>query len=144
MSPLAKIVSEIFMLILSVIAAPPELKEFRLDAVQHSGRLETMMVQRTDDGFRLFEQREPQTTRSERGTIRPVAGKPATYALKLGDGPEQTIDFTDALPGFGIAKLRDAQSLDLKAKDGVAIHIQRSGTAVYLTAERDRVTYVCH
>ena len=142
MTLVAKIVSEIFMLVLAVIAAPNELKEFRLDLIQHSGRVETVVVRRTGDGFTLLEPQGDQLV--AKGTIRPVAGKPAGYAIKLGDAAEQTVDIAAGIPGFSLDALQKAQSLELKANDGVSIHVQRSGTAVYLTPDKGRVTYACH
>ena len=142
MSPVVKIVSELFMLVLSVVAAQSDLKEFRLDAIQHSGRVETMVVRRTDTGFVLLEQQGDKLV--ERGTIRPVAGKPSTYSLKLDDAPEQTFDFAAGIQGFSVEGLQKAQTLDLKANDGVVIHVHRSGSAVYLTPEKGRMTYACH
>ena len=139
MQAIAKLVSELFMLVLSVVAAPSDLKEFRLDVIQHSGRVETMIVRRTDAGFMLLDDKAV-----EKGTIRPVAGKPATYSLQLGEAPEQTFDFAAGIRVFSVVGLQKAQTLDLKASDGVVIHVQRSGSAVYLTPERGRTTYACH
>ena len=139
MQAIAKIVSELFMLVLSVVAAPSDLKEFRLDVIQHSGRVETMIVRRTDAGFVLLDDKAV-----EKGAIRPVAGKPATYSLQLAGAPAQTFDFAAGIQGFSVADLQKAQTLDLKASDGVVIHVQRSGSAVYLTPERGRTTYACH
>ena len=142
MAAIAKIVSELFMLVLSVVAAPSDLKEFHLDVIQHSGRIETMIVRRTETGFMLL---EPQGDKAvEKGTIRPMVGKRATYSLKLGDAPEQTFDFATGIQGFSAVGLQKAQTLDMKASDGVVIHVQRSGSAVYLTPERGRTTYACH
>jgi len=58
MQAIAKIVSELFMLVLSVVSAPSDLREFRLDVIQNSGRVETMLVRRTDAGFVLLEQQD--------------------------------------------------------------------------------------
>jgi len=142
MQAIAKIVSELFMLVLSVVAAPSDLKEFRLDVIQHSGRVETMIVRRTDTGFALLEQQGDKVV--ERGTISPVVGKPAIYSLKFGDVPEQTFDFAAGIKGFTVEGLQKSQTLDLKAGDGVVIHVHRSGSAVYLTPEKGRMTYACH
>jgi ATP-dependent Clp protease adapter protein ClpS len=142
MTAVAKIVSELFMLVLSVIAAPSDLKEFQVDLIQHSGRVETMIVRRTDVGFSLLEQQGDRLI--EKGSIRPVAGKPSAFTLTLGDVPEQTYDFAAGIQGFTVEGLQKAQTLDLKAGDGVVIHVHRSGTAVYLTPERGRMTYACH
>jgi hypothetical protein len=142
MVAITKIVSELFMLVLSVLAAPADLKEFRLDLIQQSGRVETMIVRRTENGFTLLEQQGDKLM--ERGAIRPVAGKPSTYTLKLGDAPEQTFDFAAGIPGFSMAGLQKAQTLELKASDGEVIRVQRSGAAVYLTPARGRITYACH
>lgn len=142
MQAIAKIVSELFMLVLSVVSTPSDLKEFRLDVIQHSGRVETMLVRRTDNGFLLLEEQGEKTI--ERGTIRPVAGKPAAYSLKLGDAPEQAFDFAAAIQGFTEQELQKSKTLDLKAGDSVVIHVHRSGSAVYLTPEKGRTTYACH
>jgi len=37
MTAIAKVVSELFMFVLTVISAPSDLKEFRVDCIQHSG-----------------------------------------------------------------------------------------------------------
>ena len=51
----AKIVSELFMLVLAVVSAPSDLKEFRLDVIEHSGRVESLLVRRSDTGFILLD-----------------------------------------------------------------------------------------
>ena len=130
------------MLVLSVVSAPSDLKELRLDIIQQSGRVETMLVRQTDAGFMLLEQKGDKTV--ERGSIRKVAGRPDTYSLKLGDVPEQTFDFAAGIQGFTMEGLRKSQTLDLKAGDGVVIHVHRSGSTVYLTPEKGRMTYACH
>ena len=142
MQAIAKIVSELFMLVLSVVSAPSDLTEFRLDVIQNSGRVETMLVRQTDTGFVLLEQQNDKTI--ERGTIRLVEGRPATYSLKLGDAQEQIFDFTAGIQDFSVEALQKSKTLDLKANDGVVIHVHRSGSAVYLTPENGRTTYACH
>ena len=142
MQAIAKIVSELFMLVLSVVSAPSDLKEFRLDMIQNSGRVETMLVRRTDAGFVLLEEQGDKPI--ERGTIRRVEGKPGTYSLKLGDAPEQEMDLAAGIQGFKQEELQQAKTLDLKAGDGVVIHVNRSGSTVYLTPEKGRTTYACH
>ncbi len=142
MKTAAEIVSELFMLVLAVIAAPSDLKEFRLDLIQQTGRVETMIVHRTDAGFTLLEQQGDLLV--ARGSIRPVAGKPSAFTLTLGNMPEQTFDFAAGIQGFTVEALQKADALDLKAGDGATIHVHRSGAAVYLTPDRGRITYACH
>lgn len=142
MTAIAKVVSELFMFVLTVISAPSDLKEFRVDCIQHSGVVETMIVRRTDNGFTLLEQQGDQMV--EKGYVRPVTGKPATFSFREGNAPEQTFDFAAAIPGMTLDGLQKAKTLDLKASDGGVIHVHRSGKAVYLTPERERVTYACH
>lgn len=137
-----EIVTELFMLVLSVIAAPSELKEFRVDLIQQGGRVETLMVHRTDAGFTLLEQQGDQLV--EKGSVHPIEGKPSAFALKLGDKPEQIFDFAAGIQGFSVDALKKSQALALKAADGVTIHVHRSGSAVYLTPQGKRVTYACH
>lgn len=142
MTPVAKIVSELFMIVLSALSAPSDMKEFRLDLVNHQGGLYSYVVRRTDAGLTLLEQQGDKLV--ERGTIRAVEGKPSTFVLKLGDVPEQTFDFAAGIPGFSLDDLRKSQALDLKAADGVVVHVRRSGTAAYLTPEKGRMMFVCH
>ena len=142
MTPVAKIVTDLFMMVLSVLAAPADMKEFRLDVVQHSGEVETVIVKRTESGFTLFQQQGEKLV--EAGTIVAAKGKQNVYVLKLGDVPEQTFDLAASVKDFSLDGLRKATTLDLKANDGVAIRLRRSGGAVYLTPERSRVTYACH
>ncbi len=142
MTPIAKIVSELFMLVLSVIATPADLKEFRVDLIQQGGRIETMVVQRTETGFKLMEQQGDRLV--EKGSILQVAGKASAYVIKLGNMPEQTFDFAASIPGFTVDGLQKTQAQDLKAGDGVSIHVHRSGAAVYLTPEKGRTTYASH
>ena len=73
-----------------------------------------------------------------------MEGTPAAYSLKLGDAPEQTLDFAAGIQGFSVQELQKSKTPDLKAADGVVIHVYRSGTAVYLTPEKGRTTYACH
>jgi len=136
------VVGELFMMVLAVIAAPSDLKEFRVDLIEQSGRIETLIVQRTDIGFTLLEQQGDKFV--ERGSIRPVAGKQEVFALKLGNGPEKTIDLAAGIQGFTCDALQKARSVDLKASDGVKISVYRSGAAVYLTPEGKGITYACH
>jgi len=142
MVPAVKIVSELFMMVLSILATPTELNQFRLDQIQHSGRIETLIVQRTETGFVLQEQQDGKLI--ARGTIRPVTGKPETFSIELGNEPAQIYDFAAAIRDFTVAGLRKAQTLDLKVSDGTTIQVQRSGSAVYLTPMRMRTTYACH
>ena len=142
MTPVVKVVSDLFMMVLSILAAPSDMKEFRLDLIQHSGQVETVLVRRTDAGFSLFEQRGEQLV--ERGTIRPAADKKDVYLLKLDNAPEQTFDFPASLKDFSLEGLRKATRLDLKATDRVVIYVRRSGGAVYLTPKNGRTTYACH
>jgi hypothetical protein len=90
----------------------------------------------------LLEQQGDQMV--EKGYVRPVTGKPATFSFREGNAPEQTFDFAAAIPGMTLDGLQKAKTLDLKASDGGVIHVHRSGKAVYLTPERERVTYACH
>jgi hypothetical protein len=142
MEAVAKVVTELFMIVLSVVAIPAGTKESRLDIIQHSGQVETLVVRRTEAGFSLLEQQGEKL--AEKGTIRFAEGKKDVYLLKLGDVPEQTFDLPASLKDFSLDGLRKAARFDLKAKDGVVIHVYRSGGAIYLTPERSRTTYACH
>jgi hypothetical protein len=142
MQEIAKILSEMFMMVLSILAAPEDLKEFRLDLIQHSGRVETIVVRRTDAGFNLHQEREGKLVES--GTLRPLTGKKDAYVLKLGDAPEQAFELGASLKDFTLEGLRKATKLDLQASDGGVVHVARSGGAVYLTPEKGRSTYACH
>jgi len=142
MTSVAEIVSDLFMIVLSILAAPSDMKEFRLDLIQHSGQVESVLVRRTDTGFIWYDQMGDKLI--ERGTIRPAVVKKDVYLLKLDNAPEQTLDFPASLKDFSLDGLRKATRLDLKATDGVVIYVRRSGGAVYLTPQKSRTTYACH
>jgi hypothetical protein len=137
-----EVVTELLLVVLSIIAAPSELKEFRVDSIHQSGRVESMVVHRTVGGFTLHLQEGDQLV--EKGSIRQVAGKPAAFALKMGDAPEQVVDLRVGIPDFNVADLEKSKELDLKTSDGKTIHVHRSGLAVYLTPEGTGVTVACH
>ncbi|MBE3095977.1 MAG: hypothetical protein IMZ44_02460 [Planctomycetes bacterium] len=143
MTPVARIVSDLFMMVLSILAVPSDVKEFRLDLIQHSGQVETVLVRRSDAGFTWYDEQKGEQL-VERGTIRPAADKKDVYLLKLDNAPEQTFDFPASLKDFSLEGLRKATRLDLKATDGVVIYVRRSGGAVYLTPQNSRTTYACH
>jgi len=142
MTPVAAVVSELLMMVLSVLAVPTDMKEFRLDVVNHSGHVETLLVKRTDEGFTVYDQREERVT--EWGTIRPAGSKKDVYLFKQGNAPEQTLDIAASIKSLSLEGLRKATKLDLKASDGVVIHVARSGVVVYLTPEKGQATYACH
>ena len=142
MTPAVIVVSDLFMIVLSILAAPSDMKEFHLDLIQHSGQVETVLVRRTDTGFIWYDQTGEKLI--ERGTIRPAADKKDVYLLKLDNAPEQTFDFPASLKDFSLENLRKATRLDLKANDGVVIYVRRSGGAVYLTPQNGQATYACH
>jgi hypothetical protein len=137
-----EVVTELLLVVLSIIAAPSELKEFRVDSIHQSGRVESMVVHRTVGGFMLHLQQGDQLV--EKGSIRQVAGKPAAFVLKMGDAPEQVVDLRVGIPDFNVADLEKSKELDLKTSDGKTIHVHRSGSAVYLTPEGTGVTVACH
>ena len=103
MTPVAKVVSDLFMLVLTVLAAPADQKEFRLDMVMNGGKdVLTYVVRRADTGFVLLVPEGDKLV--EKGTIRAVGGKPATYAFKLEEIPEQVFDFAAGIPKFKIGR----------------------------------------
>lgn len=142
MSAGAKVVSEMLMLILSMLAAPGDLREFRLDMIGPSGRIETLTVKRNGSAYDLYTQQGAQLVKT--GTLRPADGKKDVYLLKIDKRPEQTFDLSTSLKNFSAESLRKASQLELTTNDKAVIHVYRSGNVVYLTPEKGRVTYACH
>ena len=138
----AKVINQFFMLVLTVLSEPADVKEFRADAVSPAGHIESLVVHRTESGFAL--QDPSAENKTEIGSIRPVADKPGGYVLKIGDEPEQTIDIAKVIQGFSVDVLQKEKTLVLKASDGEVIHLRRSGSSTYLTLEKGNVVYVSH
>jgi hypothetical protein len=138
----AKAVSELLMMVLALIAGPVDSQEFRLDMIGPSGKVESLLVKRTTEGFQLYQERGDK--RQEAGTLREESGNSGTFVFKAANRPEQKFNLSSSLQNFSVDKLRTARQLDLTTSDKGVIHVYRSGNVVYLTPEKGRVTYVCH
>lgn len=142
MHHVAQLASDWLMLVLSVVAVPTDTKEFRLDIIQHSGNVETLVVKRTDAGFSLLQEQEDKLI--ERGTLEPAPAGKDVYLLKMNNMPEQTIDLSASVSDFSLAALRKDAKLTLHEKEGNAIQVARSGATVYLISEQGQTTLACH
>ncbi len=133
--------SQFFMLILCVLAGPPDAKEFRIDALRTSGSvLETFVVRRTDTGFALV---DPDSGAGI-GSIKAAPGKPGAYVLKIGDGSEQIYDLNTVIPDFKLAELQTGKNLELKTSGGEKLQVKRSGGVTYLLLPKSDTIYASH
>ena len=137
-----KAVSELLMMVLALIAGPGDSREFRLDMIGPSGKVETLLVKRTTEGLQLYQ--ESGTKLVAAGTLRGDPGNPGVFFLKPGNRPEQKFNLNTSLQNFSMDTLGKARQLDLTTSDKGVIHVYRSGNVVYLTPDKGRVTYACH
>ena len=139
MQAIAKIVTEAFLMVLAALATPDTLKEFRIDAIDENGYMDTMIVHRTDDGFILYD--EMNNELKEFMTIKVSKDNPQEYNVVAFGDKKETVNFDKSIKQFSLEKLRKENQLTLEIIDGTKIKINRSGSMVYLTQSQQKRTY---
>ena len=139
MQAVAKVVTEAFLMVLSVLAAPNTLTDFRIDAIDENGYLDTIIVRRVDDGFILYD--EMNNELKEFMTIKVSKENPQEYNVVAFGNKKETINFDKSIKQFSLEKLRKENQLTLEITDGTKIKVNRSGGMVYLTYNKEKRTY---
>lgn len=141
MQAVAQLVTEFFMMVLCLASSPPDQKDIRIDVVGDRGYIDTLIAQRTDAGWTVWD--ETNGKRAEVAKVTRVEGMQDAYVADS-DGKKETVRLSDTIVGFDPQQLRSAARLTLKAKDGTIIKLNRSGPVVFLTASSGKRTYVVH
>ena len=143
MTAVAKVVTDAFLMLLSVLAAPQSLHEYRIDAVSEKGYMDTMIVRKIQDGFELYDQVNHELVKYV--TIQTSKEAPGAYDVIVHrDHKEETINPSDVIRDFDLMKLRTATQLTWTASDGSEIRLNRSGDIAYLTPQGRHLTFVVH
>ncbi len=143
MYAIAKVATELFMMVLCIWTQPLDQNETRIDIVGNEGYVDTLIVRHSEIGFDVYDEMNGKLVKY--ATIRPeLAGSKSIFICTDSKGREERIALPDSIPGFHSINFRKAQVLNLKTKDGTKIRLNRSGSIVYLTLGGMNRTYVVH
>ncbi len=143
MAVVAKVATEAFLMVLSVLAAPEGLTEFRIDAVGSNGYMDTMIVRRIENGFELYD--DLNNERINYMTIRASKEKPDEYVVTTHRGDKtENVNPSKSIQAFDIKELRTSERLALKTTDDSTIQLNRSGSLAYLALNQRGMTFVVH
>lgn len=141
MEVIAKVVTEFFMMVLCVTAAPVDQQEVRIDMIDAGSYVDTMIVRREKVGFTVYDEMNGKLVEFAR--IVPKDGAENVYVVTR-MGKSEVVDLSNGIAAFDVEKLRTKNRLQLKTTDEDAITVQRSADVTYLTSKRMRRTYVVH
>ena len=142
MEPIARVVTEFFMMVLCATSAPVDQQELRIDLVGNRGYVDTMIVRREEVGFTVHDDMNGKLVKFM--TIVPKDGTENVFVCTDHKGKSETVDLTQGIEGLNLSDLRTKSRLRLKAKDGVNVAIDRSKEVVFITPDKLKRTYVVH
>ncbi len=140
MEEIIKLASEIYMIALCLLVGPANQKEVRVDLVGTRGLIDTLIAERTDEGFAVYDERN-------RGhvpflTLERRADKAGVFVAKGPKGQKDTVDLSAELARLDGLDRRT--KLVFKTEHGSEILLARSGAITYLTESRSDRTYAVH
>src|SRR3990172_6993975 len=92
MQQIMQLASEIYMIALCLLVGPTDQKVTRIDQVNSRGILNTVIVERTDQGFSLYEDKKGQ--RVPLVTLQRQQGKQGVFMAKEPNGRQEVIDLS--------------------------------------------------
>ncbi len=142
MQQVIQMASEIYMIVLCLLAGPADQSSIRIDQVGTRGLMSTTLAERTDKGFAVYDQRGGQ--RVPFVTLLRQEGKPGVFVAKGPNGQEEVIDLSAELVNLQASTSRRQGKQVVQTKGGSEVQIARSGLVTYLTEARADRTYVVH
>ena len=143
MATAAKALSEAFLLVLAAVLAPESRNEFRIDLLARDGYADTMIVRRVEQGFEVHDEMNGKLRKYM--TIQQSADDPGMFVVtNHARNREERVDLGKAFEKFDVAKLRTAERMVLKLKEGGEIRLDRSGGILYLTSRQARFSHAVH
>ena len=142
MEAIARVVTEMFMMVLCVTSAPVDQQEIRISVVEDRGYSDTMIVRREKVGFTVHDDMNGKLVKFM--TIVPKDGAENAFVCTDHKGKSQTVDLTQGIEKLNVQKLRTKARLRLKATDGVSIAVDRSNSVTFITPDKLKQTYVVH
>jgi len=142
MQQVIQMVSEIYMIVLCLLTGPADQKEMYIDQVSTRGLMDTLIVQRTDQGFTVYDERSGH--RVPFVTLQRQAGKPGVFIAKGPNGREEVVDLSAESASLETLNARQQGKQILKLKGGSEVQIARSGGITYVNELRSDRTYVVH
>ena len=143
---MVKLVSELFMMVLCILAGPASDKdmdkEILIDVIGDRGYVDTMIVKRIDEGFAIYDEMNGKLVEVAR--IEPLEDKEHVYVCTDVKGKEGVVNLPESIVDFKSMDLSKAKKDVLKLKHGFEVHLGRSRDIVYLTSVEQKRTYVVH
>ncbi|MFC1713113.1 hypothetical protein ACFL6S_05565 [Candidatus Poribacteria bacterium] len=141
-----KLVSELFMIVLCILAGPFGEKdveeELLIDLIGERGYVDTMIVAHTDRGYGVYDKMNEELVAV--ALIQPSEDKEHVYICTDAKGKKEVVDLPQSIVDFKSMDLSKAKRDVLKLKDGLEIRLSRSGDIAYLTSVEQKRTYVVH
>ena len=142
MNAIGQIITEFFIMVLCATASPVDQQEIRLDRLSLNGSLQTMVIQREETGFTIYEEGKEKLHKI--GSILPKKGGKNAFICELTSGKKETIDLGSGIKEFNIEDLRSKKRLRLKTSGGASITVERSGKVTYFKFEGKKGTFITH
>lgn len=138
----ATVVTEFFMMVLCVAAAPVDQQEIRVDVVGDRGYMDTLVFRRTDTGFTVHDEMNGQWVQG--ATIEAKEGAKNIFVVTDQRGKSETIDLAGGIQMANLSELKTKVRIRLKTVDGINIALDRSKGVVFVTPDNLKRTYVVH
>ena len=138
----AKILTDLFMIVLCTASAPSDQKEIQIDVVRDQGCIETMIIQREEIGFTVYKKTDGK--RIKFATIVPKDAAKNSFIFTSKAGTSVTISLEQAIQNFNLSDLKTKPTLLLKTNDGETIKVKRSKNLLFLSPSNLKCTYIVH
>ena len=142
MSAIPMAVTEFFMMALCILSAPVEEQVIRVDVVGREGFIDTLIVQRSDEGFTVYDDMNGKLVKF--AVVQPQEGSKGVSLCTDLKGRQEVVDLSDAVAGLNVSERRAESKVRLKTTDQVSIKVDRNGSVSFLKAEPMNHTYVVH
>jgi len=143
MAVASKFLSSAFMMVLTAVLAPESLDEFRVDAVGRGGYADTMIIRRVDQHFEVYDEMNGKLMKYM--TIKQSADVPGEFVVTdHAKGREERVHLGKAFEKVDVAKLRKAERMILKLKEGGQVRLDRSGSILYLSSRQSQFNHAIH
>ena len=138
----ARVVTQFFMIVLSISSAPADRQEVRIDLIEERGYVDTAIVRREEAGFTVYDEMNGKLVKF--ATIVPKDGAENVFVCTDLKGNVETIDLGQGIKRLKVSDLRTKPRLRLQTVDGGRIALDRSKDVTFLTASALKGTYVVH
>jgi hypothetical protein len=142
MQAATQIVTEFFMVVLCLYAAPSDQGDYYIDCIGPDGYMDTFIVKRVEEGFAAYDEMDGELEEYVR--ISSIEGKKHVYACTYAEGKCEIINLERDIVKLDSLNFKEAKRLVVKVKDGSEIRFDKSGDVRYFAPRGRKRTYVVH